>query len=310
MQTILVLGASGMLGSMVADVLARDENLQVIATTRSAEYARLAAERVPNIEWKLFEIGPEANMLDRLRKLGPVDWVVNAIGLTKPYTHDENAAEVEQAIRGNAVFPYQLAHVVQEYNGHILQIATDCVYSGTTGHYAESSRHDALDVYGKTKSLGEALLPNIHHLRCSIIGPEPKAYVFLLAWFLRQARNAKVNGYTNHRWNGVTTLHFAKICHGIIDNHPPLSSTQHVLPTGEITKYDLLCSFAHAFNRHDITISPTEAPLVIDRTLATENPALNLELWKYAGYVDRPPTVPEMVEELAKFNYRFADMNL
>ena len=62
----------------------------------------------------------------------------------------------------------------------VLQIATDCVYSGAQGAYVETDLHDALDVYGKTKSLGECQEPNVYHLRCSIIGPEPKDFKFLI----------------------------------------------------------------------------------------------------------------------------------
>ena len=48
------------------------------------------------------------------------------------------------------------------------------------GVYVETDLHDALDVYGKTKSLGECQEPNVYHLRCSIIGPEPKDFKFLI----------------------------------------------------------------------------------------------------------------------------------
>jgi dTDP-4-dehydrorhamnose reductase len=40
-------------------------------------------------------------------------------------------------------------------NCKIFQIATDCVFSGSKGNYNEKNLHDAFDVYGKSKSLGE-----------------------------------------------------------------------------------------------------------------------------------------------------------
>lgn len=307
MTRVIVLGASGMLGSMVTDLLATDDSLQVAAAVRSADYAREAANRLPNVDWRLFTIGDQVETARQLHSLGPADWVINAIGLTKPYTHDDNPAEVERAITGNALFPHWLGRAAQEYGGQVLQIATDCVYSGASGHYRETALHDALDVYGKTKSLGEAFLPNVHHLRCSIIGPEPKAYVFLLAWFLKQKSQAQLNGFTNHRWNGVTTLHFAAVCRGIIKQNIALPHLQHVIPTEDVSKYQLLQAFAQAYGRPDIIINPVEAGVAVDRTLATNDPTLNQTLWAAAGYV-QPPTVPEMVAELARFNYRFAGM--
>jgi len=303
---VLILGASGMLGSMVTDFLSCDENLSVTATMRSPELIKKARERIKNVEWRIFEVKDEVRTIQHLQKLGRFDWIVNAIGVIKPYARDNQPREIEEAVRVNASFPHWLARTFEHMR--ILQIATDCVYSGVKGHYAESDKHDALDTYGKTKSLGEVLLPNINHLRCSIIGPEPKGYVSLLEWFRRQSSNAKITGFTNHLWNGVTTLHFAKICQGIIKDNTALGHLQHVVPSGDITKYELLRCFARCYGRSDIEIAATDAPQAIDRTLATENRQGNDLLWKNAGYNRRPPKIEQMVEELSDFEYRLAGL--
>ena len=93
------------------------------------------------------------------------------------------------------MLPHQLARKAESSGAKVIQIATDCVYSGKKGEYVESDEFDPLDVYGKTKSLGEVTSPGVYHLRCSIIGPEPKEHKFLLDWFLGQPKNARVNGY-------------------------------------------------------------------------------------------------------------------
>lgn len=112
----VILGGTGMLGSMMASIL---ENPDVW------ERKDLDAETV---NWQLeFE-----------------SRVINCIGLIKPYCSD-----VIKAIQINSMFPYYLPE------GSI-QIATDCVFSGATGGYTESDLHDASDTYGQTKSLGEA----------------------------------------------------------------------------------------------------------------------------------------------------------
>ena len=98
----------------------------------------------------------------------------------------------------------------------MIQIATDCVYSGKTGGYNEDSLHDALDAYGKTKSLGEVRSSTFLNIRSSIIGPEINHKVLLLEWFLKQPKGAVLNGFSNHLWNGVTTLQFAELCLTII----------------------------------------------------------------------------------------------
>jgi len=302
-KKVIVLGGSGMLGSMVVDYLSRVPDLGVAATVRTEALAAKCSEQLSDVSWRLFD----ADALDLWNALALIDghdWVINAIGITKPLIHDDNAFEVERAIRINSRLPYLIARRAQANGARVLQIATDCVYSGSKGGYVESDVHDALDVYGKTKSLGEVRGPHVHHLRCSIIGPEPKEHKFLLDWFLGQPPNASVSGYVNHRWNGVTTLHFARICHGIIADNITGPHLQHVIPSGEITKCELLQCFARHFHREDVSIAPTEAAVVVDRTLRTTNDALNRELWAGVGY-SQPPSVPEMVAELASYDYRF-----
>lgn len=300
---VVVLGVSGMLGSMVLDWLSRDAALKVAATVRSREVlAKMQAAYPPGIEWRLLDAG-ECSEEHVAAVLADAGWAVNAIGVIKPYIRDDNAAEVERAIMVNARFPHVLAKAAAQRNCRVLQIATDCVYSGARGRYTEKDSHDALDVYGKTKSLGEVCSPAVGHLRCSIIGPEPRGHVSLMDWFLGQARSAGVGGYTNHQWNGVTTLHFARLCHGVIREGLELPHLQHVVPGGPISKADLLACFAREYRRQDVTITPTEAKTVIDRTLATADDALNRRLWAAAGYPE-PPAVPQMVAELARFDRR------
>lgn len=301
-----MLGATGMLGSMVTDVLARDPDLRVTAAVRRPDLAAEGHRRVPEAEWSVFTIDDEATTAARLRDLQP-QWVVNAIGVTKPYVHDDRPAEVEQALVVNSLFPHWLATAVREGGGRVLQIATDCVYSGRRGGYVETDAHDPLDVYGKTKSLGEVPLPNLHSLRCSIVGPEAKAYAFLLEWFRRQPPAAHVDGFVNHRWNGVTTLHFARLCHGVIREDLELPRLQHVVPRGDVTKHELLERFAQCLDRRDIEISPRAARSLVDRTLRTSDEATNRRLWSVAGHAS-PPTIPDMLEDLARFDYRLGGL--
>lgn len=301
---VIILGGSGMLGSMVADYLARDPELQVAATTRTEELAALCRERLGDVRWHLVD----AATIDQAgseKLLDGYDWAINAIGIIKPLIHDDNAFEVERAVRVNALFPHTLARWAAASGTRVLQIATDCVYAGTKGRYLEQDVHDPVDVYGKTKSLGEVYGGPVHHLRCSIIGPEFKEPKSLMEWFLGQPQGATVNGYVNHVWNGVTTLHFAKLCHGIMKLDINLPHSQHVIPKGEVTKLELLQLFGRCFGRDDVTINSTKAGVVIDRTLATADDLLNRELWTAAGYSE-PPSVPEMLAELAAYEYRMS----
>jgi len=305
-ETVIILGGSGMLGSMCADWLGRVPGLKVAATVRDEKLAGRLRERLPEVDWRLFD----ADAPDLDKALGVIEgfgWVVNAIGITKPLIHDDNPDEVARAVRINALLPYHLARKAEKGRARVIQIATDCVYSGRRGAYKESDPHDAPDAYGQTKSLGEVVSPAVHHLRGSIIAREPKEHKFLVDWFLGQPAGAGVSGYTNHLWNGVTTLHFAKLCHGIITANIELPHLQHIVPADAVSKYELLRCLGRSFGREDIRIEPAAAAAAVNRTLATENEALNRRLWEAAGY-KQPPAVAAMVAELAAFRPRLLEL--
>lgn len=249
-----ILGNTGMLGSMVCNTWQGDFT-SFDRNALNAEY-------------------PENNPLKDF------DWVVNCVGVIKPY-----CTNVERAIRVNSLFPFYLPD-------NTIQIATDCVYSGKKGSYVETDPHDATDVYGKTKSLGEA--PHIKNLRCSIIGREVKNHLSLVDWFLAQD---SAKGFTNHLWNGITTYHYALIAEGAIKHGIELPNIQHIVPADVVTKASLLEILAQAYNK-DIPIERVEAPEAVDRTLSTNDPALNLALWSAAGYKE-PPTIARMIQEMA-----------
>jgi dTDP-4-dehydrorhamnose reductase len=301
---VIVLGASGMLGSMALDYLSSDPDIELTATVRGRDLMQRLQPRTGKTAWRLLD-AEQYSVKEIVETLGDAEWAINAIGVIKPYIHDDNAAEVERAVLVNALFPHYLAHAVEQTGCRVLQIATDCVYSGRKGHYSEKDEFDPLDVYGKTKSLGEVFSAKVNHIRCSIIGPELKGHTSLMDWFLRQPPDSFVNGYTNHQWNGVTTLHFAQICHGIIKNSLKLPHMQHVIPNGSITKAEMLQCFAREYRRQDITIKPFKASFAVNRTLAAVNESINRQLWQAAGYKE-PPSIRQMIAELAGYKYHFS----
>ena len=281
---VAILGSTGMLGSMVRRVLAAEPEYEVLTLDRGNMFG---VERV--------------SVDDLVRFLSGCNYAINCIGQIKPRIDEFSSDSVECAIRVNTLFPYRLARAAERTGCRVLQIATDCVFSGTTGGYTESSPHDALDVYGKTKSLGEVRFLNVHHLRCSIIGPElaGRKKDSLLEWFLSHPRNATIKGFVDHRWNGITTLHFAKLCHGIMSQRIDLSYMQHVVPDGTTNKATLLQRFAKSYQREDIVIDSVLSTSVMRRDLATEYPEKTRELWRAAGYVI--PSIQQMIEELVAY---------
>ncbi|MFN8008427.1 MAG: hypothetical protein U0V70_15680 [Terriglobia bacterium] len=175
---VTILGGSGMLGSMLVDWFSRDPDLSVTATVRSPSWIQAGKNRIPEVDWRLFELGDEAVTAHQLATMGPADWVINAIGLTKPYTHDDNGAEIQQAILGNATFPYLLGRYYGERGGQFLQIATDCVYSGFKGDYVEKDPHDALEFTERPRVSGRRCFPTFIACAVPLLGQSPSPSFF------------------------------------------------------------------------------------------------------------------------------------
>lgn len=282
MKKVLVLGANGMLGHACMGVMKSFKNIEVVGTARGKKSG-------------LIDFDASNDSIDDVLKFVKPDWIINCIGIIKPHIKESDPGSVLNAVKINSEFPNTLASATKS---RVIQIATDCVYSGNKGLYTENDLHDATDMYGKTKSLGEVVFENVHHLRVSIIGPELGRSTSLLEWFRNQPTDASVNGFTDHLWNGVTTYQFGKLAYGIIANDYDEVAKIHIVPADLISKADLLREIAVAYSRHDIKINETVSAAKIDRTLNTIHPEANTEVWKLAGY-ETIPTVSKMVLEQA-----------
>jgi dTDP-4-dehydrorhamnose reductase len=304
---VLVLGATGMLGSMVARVLSQNPELDVSGTVRDR---RLAVgdeidSAVGTAEIDLLEFDAAHDPVADLLAADDYAWIVNAIGVIVPSIDERDPASVARAIELNAAFPHRLA-AARGGEQRVIQIATDGVFSGLSGPYAEADAHDAIGVYGRSKSLGEVAAPGFLNLRCSVIGPERSPAESLLSWLLSQPSGARITGYTNHRWNGVTTWHFARLCEAVISGSVgELPSPLHVVPGDALTKAELLELAGAAFGRSDVAVTRGAASEAVDRRLTTTHPEANHRLWAEAGYPS-PPEIGRMIDELAAVERRGA----
>ena len=189
------------------------------------------------------------------------DAVVNCIGIVKQ--RDEAKAAIP-SIRVNALFPHQLADLCQAQGARLIHLSTDCVFSGNRGHYTEDDLPDPVDLYGRTKLLGELDRPGCLTLRTSIVGWELKHRAGLLEWFASQ-RGQTIKGYRNAIYSGVSTVVLARLIGDLLENHPALSGIYHVA-SQPIAKYDLLVRLRDALGWYDITIKPDDA-FQCDRSL-------------------------------------------
>lgn len=184
---------------------------------------------------------PSIEFKDAVHKLSP-DTIVNCIGAIHQKVSD---------FRVN----YELPIWLDSLGCKIIHPNTDCENDDTEYGISKRTAKDFIVTIGQ----------HTHSIKTSIIGPELQTKYSLFNWFLSHSDGEQVNGFTNHFWNGITTLKWAEICERIImeDGNYPV---EMVVKSNCISKYKLLCIINKVFDRN-IVIHPTEN-IPIDRCVS------------------------------------------
>lgn len=227
-MNILILGASGMIGQAMLQVLSLNKEWRVVGTSRARR--QLNSKHLP-LRMGIDLLDPDQVGLIFKEELP--DIVINCAGLTK---HLPEGSDPIAAIKSNALLPHRIADQCAIANSRLIHISTDCVYSGLKGDYCEADNPDAQDIYGKSKVLGEVFGPNQITLRTSTIGHEGGTQFGLLEWFLSQSSCV---GYTNAFFSGVTTIELARVVKDFVIPNKNLEGLYHV-SADSIDKYSLL----------------------------------------------------------------------
>ena len=205
------------------------------------------------------------------------DVVLNCVGLIK-----QHRPAAKHLYDINARLPGSLA-IGLDSGTVLVHPSTDCIFNGTQEvMYDLAQAPDAEDDYGISKSMGElavALRPKTLLIRTSIIGPDKRLNgLGLMAWFMRQARGTRVNGYTNHFWNGVTTLEWCKIVSSLLEEARHYKHAYVIQPglIQPVSKYELLVHMNRIFNR-GVEVYPHEDVHRINRSLWPNLAATSIE---------------------------------
>lgn len=273
MKRIVIIGATGMLGSALYGVLG--DKYEITATYRDARKLALLNRSYPGAAASRFVffdlislhrayLRKEADkaLMQLVQAIGKADMVINCAGIIRPKPGPDQS--LTYFING------ALPHILSsQYGKKLIHISTDCVFNGKSGApYDELSRPAPSDIYGLSKLMGEPSRSSLV-IRTSLIGFELGGDVSLLGWMSSQPRRKNIPGYTDHVWNGVTTRQCALVCDAIISKkiYVPSEGLIH-LYSKPVTKYELLVMAAKRW-RPDITVTPEVSNNSIDRRLTS-----------------------------------------
>ncbi|KJC42508.1 dTDP-4-dehydrorhamnose reductase [Bradyrhizobium sp. LTSP885] len=282
--TVLVLGATGMLGNAMFRGFAQSPGYRAFGSTRAkglhgsfpeAMRANLISdvdvENVDALSTVLADVKP--------------DVVINCVGLVKQLSE---AKDPLATLPVNAVLPHRLARLCRLADARLVHISTDCVFDGAKGNYSEQDQPNAVDLYGRSKLLGEVDCENAVTLRTSIIGHELNSAHGLIGWFMSQSGSIK--GFTKAIFSGLPTAELMRVIRDFVLTDHSLRGLYHV-SAAPISKYELLRIVADSYGR-TIEIVPDET-LIIDRSLDSSR------FRQRTGY--RPPEWPVLVRNMRDF---------
>lgn len=219
---ILIIGSSGMLGHV----------LTLYLIDRGYDVEDISATTKWKDNTKLINVNEEISIKTYLNN-NKFDIVINCAALLVKESEKNKIG----AIKLNSLFPHWLEDFYSTVSTQVIQVSTAGVYYGDKSFYSEEARHDTVNFYGKTKSLGELNNSKDLTIRSDFFGPDMnESGVGLFNWAM--SNNDKVNGYNKVFINGVTSLEFAKFVDYIINN--PIAGTVNLHSKEIISKADLL----------------------------------------------------------------------
>ncbi len=263
---LLILGGTGMAGHTIS-IYFKEAGHDVTALSRNkVDYCK-------NINGDITDF----KNLEKIINEGQYDAIINAIGILNQDAEDHKS----NAVLLNSYLPHFLSDTTKEMKTRVIHMSTDCVFSGKSGGYSETSFRDGETFYDRSKALGE--LENNQDLtfRNSIIGPDlSERGIGLFNWFMKQ--EGQINGFTKAIWTGVTTLTLAKAMEQALEEN--LTGLYNLVNNETISKYELLRLFNKYMREGQIEILPSDN-LSLDKSLINNRTDFSFKVPSYEAMV-------------------------
>lgn len=248
MSKILVLGASGMAGHVIASHLS--EQGYSVDTVSGSKKLNDSTILINVLDIAALQVFLSSRTYDT---------VINCIGMLVK----DSELNKDRAVFLNSYLPHFLEKYYEKSSTRVIHLSTDCVFSGKNAPYKESAWYDGELFYDRTKALGEINNQKDLTFRMSIIGPDlNKDGIGLFNWFYSQT--GTISGYSRAIWTGVTTIELARAIEAAMKQN--LTGLYHLVPDKNISKFELLELFKLVFVRDDIYIDE-DTSISLDKTL-------------------------------------------
>ena len=263
-----ITGASGMLGTELVILLSK--SYRVFATSRSK------GSEGKNIEWDCFDLTDITLLNKWLYKIRP-DVVIHCAAIV-------NVDLCEESVDLATQLHVETTKVMSDYldcnNARLIYISTDSVFDGKKqGSYRESDTVSPLNVYAKTKLMGEKPVNSMNNglvLRTNIVGLVQEHNTSFAGWILKGLIDGDpLNLFYDVYFSPLSVHDLSLIIEKIIDN--PIFGLYHCASRDSISKYDFGKKMAKIFRLPDLNLNKISVDSLEFNASRPKNMALNIK---------------------------------
>jgi dTDP-4-dehydrorhamnose reductase len=282
---ILVIGASGLLGSNFSMISSKNHDVTATYTNHPVSISDCR---------NIFLDATKIDEINNAFKLIKPEIVVNCSGLTNV---DYCETHEKEAILLNVIIPENLVRSQNNFKFKLVHISTDAVFDGIKGNYDEDDETNPLNVYSKTKVLGENKVSSSKDyllLRTNIFGWNIQDKLCLAEWFIdKLKKKEKINAFTDVFFNPVTVNSLSNIILELTRKN--INGLFHVGST-KVSKYEYGTKIAELFEFSTNLLVPSS---IDNSTLVAKRPK-NTTL--NTGKIEKLIKMPNIDEELRIFH--------
>jgi dTDP-4-dehydrorhamnose reductase len=151
-KKILVTGSNGLLGQKLVALLASDNEIELIATSRGGN--RIL--KVTGFTYESMDITSAKDVMRVFDKFKP-EVVINTAAMTNV---DACESDKKECWLLNVTAVEHLIAASKKHETHLIHLSTDFIFDGEAGPYKETDKPNPLSYYGESKLAAEKLLQN------------------------------------------------------------------------------------------------------------------------------------------------------
>ena len=146
---ILVTGSNGLLGQKLVTLLQQQENVQLIATARSA-----SVQPIKQGSFQSLDVTDSASVNAVITDTNP-DVIIHTAAMTQV---DDCEIKRDACTLNNVTAVEYLVEACKKNNVHLVHVSTDFIFDGSTGPLDELAKPNPINFYGESKLAAEQII--------------------------------------------------------------------------------------------------------------------------------------------------------